>query len=110
MSETTNIKSRNSEHRSIENRSSEHRSIKSRGTVTIDVEHCKGCDLCIPACPPGVLAMSTAVNHMGYRYPELYAGCTGCGACLYVCPDFVFEVFRFETPVMTEVETTEVTA
>ena len=28
-------------------------SIKSRGTVTIDVEHCKGCDLCIPACPPG---------------------------------------------------------
>ena len=47
------------------------RTIKSRGTVTIDVEHCKGCDLCIPACPPGVLAMSTAVNHMGYRYPEL---------------------------------------
>ena len=55
--------------------------IKSRGTVTIDVEHCKGCDLCIPACPPGVLAMSTAVNHMGFRYPELYPGCTGCAAC-----------------------------
>ena len=35
------------------------KTIKSRGTVTIDVEHCKGCDLCIPACPPGVLAMST---------------------------------------------------
>ena len=29
--------------------------IKSRGTVTIDVEHCKGCELCIPACPPEVL-------------------------------------------------------
>ena len=56
--------------------------IKSRGTVTIDVEHCKGCELCIPACPPGVLAMSTAVNHMGYRYPELYAGCTGCNHML----------------------------
>jgi 2-oxoglutarate ferredoxin oxidoreductase subunit delta len=86
------------------------KTIKSRGTVTIDVDHCKGCDLCIPACPPGVLAMSTAVNHMGYRYPELHPGCTGCAACSYVCPDFVFEVFRFETPVMTEVETTEVTA
>ena len=84
--------------------------IKSRGTVTIDVDHCKGCDLCIPACPPGVLAMSTAVNHMGYRYPELYPGCTGCAACSYVCPDFVFEVFRFETPVVTEVGSPEVTA
>jgi 2-oxoglutarate ferredoxin oxidoreductase subunit delta len=77
--------------------------IKSRGTVTIDIDHCKGCDLCIPACPPGVLAMSVEVNHMGYRYPELYPGCTGCAACSYVCPDFVFEVFRFDQPVLTEV-------
>jgi 2-oxoglutarate ferredoxin oxidoreductase subunit delta len=77
--------------------------IKSRGTVTIDVAHCKGCDLCIPACPPGVLAMSTEVNHMGYRYPQLSPGCTGCGACLYVCPDFVFEVYRYEQPVVTTV-------
>jgi 2-oxoglutarate ferredoxin oxidoreductase subunit delta len=78
--------------------------IKSRGTVTIDVAHCKGCDLCIPACPPGVLAMTTTeVNHMGYPYPQLSPGCTGCGACLYVCPDFVFEVYRFEQPVVTEI-------
>jgi 2-oxoglutarate ferredoxin oxidoreductase subunit delta len=78
--------------------------ITSRGTVTVDVEHCKGCELCIPACPPKVLTMSTAVNRMGYRYPELHPGCTGCAACLYVCPDFVFEVFRFETPVVHDVE------
>jgi 2-oxoglutarate ferredoxin oxidoreductase subunit delta len=77
--------------------------VKSRGTVTIDVNHCKGCELCIPACPPKVLTMSTAVNHMGYAYPELAPGCTGCAACLYVCPDFVFEVFRFETPQVSEV-------
>ena len=74
----------------------------SRGTVTIDVEHCKGCDLCIPACPPEVLTMSTAVNRMGYRYPELHPGCTGCAACSYVCPDFVFEVFRYDTPQVEE--------
>ncbi|HEX5616380.1 MAG TPA: 4Fe-4S dicluster domain-containing protein [Acidimicrobiia bacterium] len=78
--------------------------VKSRGTVTIDTEHCKGCQLCIPACPPGVLTMSSAVNHMGYPYPELHAGCTGCAACLYVCPDFVFEVFRFHEPVVHDVE------
>jgi 2-oxoglutarate ferredoxin oxidoreductase subunit delta len=43
--------------------------IKTRGTVTVDVETCKGCELCIPACPPKVLEMSTAVNKKGYRYP-----------------------------------------
>ena len=68
----------------------------SRGTVTIDVERCKGCELCIPACPPGVLAMSTARNGLGVPYPELLPGCTGCGACLLVCPDFCFEVYRFD--------------
>ena len=77
--------------------------ITSRGTVTINVEQCKGCDLCIPACPPGVLRMSEAVNAKGYRYPELRPGCTGCGACLLVCPDFVFAVYQYQTPVRHEV-------
>jgi 2-oxoglutarate ferredoxin oxidoreductase subunit delta len=70
----------------------------SRGTVTIDVESCKGCELCIPVCPPEVLIMSKGVNAQGYRYPELVAGCTGCNACLQICPDFVFEVYRFAKP------------
>jgi 2-oxoglutarate ferredoxin oxidoreductase subunit delta len=77
--------------------------IKSRGTVTIAVDRCKGCELCIPACPPNVLTMSDAVNHMGFPYPELRPGCTGCAACLYVCPDFVFEVFRFDQPQIHEI-------
>ena len=77
--------------------------ITSRGTVVIDVERCKGCELCIPACRPGVLRMSSVVNETGYRYPELLAGCTGCQACHAVCPDFVFEVYKFDTPVATEV-------
>jgi 2-oxoglutarate ferredoxin oxidoreductase subunit delta len=76
--------------------------IQSRGTVTIDVERCKGCELCIPACPPEVLVMSTRRNSMGAEYPELEPGCTGCGACLLVCPDFCFEIFRFEEPVLHE--------
>lgn len=70
----------------------------SRGTVTIARERCKGCELCIPACPPRVLEMSEGVNGMGFSYPELRAGCTGCSACLLVCPDFVFEVYRFDEP------------
>ena len=74
-----------------------------RGTVTIDTEACKGCELCIPACPPEVLVMTSEVNETGYRYPALLPGCTGCRACLDVCPDFCFEVFKYDTPVEIEV-------
>ena len=77
--------------------------VESRGTVAIAVERCKGCELCIPACPPGVLSMSEQHNGLGVPYPELRPGCTGCSACLLVCPDFCFEVYQYETPVLHEV-------
>jgi 2-oxoglutarate ferredoxin oxidoreductase subunit delta len=72
---------------------------QAKGTVVIATERCKGCELCVPACPPGVLSMSQTVNRQGYRFPELAAGCTGCTACLLICPDYVFEVWRYPTDV-----------
>ena len=73
--------------------------VLTRGTVVIDVEACKGCDLCIDACPPHVLVMTEhVVNTRGYRYPLLLAGCTGCRACAQICPDFVFQVYKYDTP------------
>jgi 2-oxoglutarate ferredoxin oxidoreductase subunit delta len=74
-----------------------------RGTVNIDTRVCKGCELCIVACPPRVLVMSDNVNELGYRYPRLLAGCTGCLACLQICPDFVFDVFKYDEPIELEV-------
>jgi 2-oxoglutarate ferredoxin oxidoreductase subunit delta len=65
-------------------------------TVTVDVEACKGCVLCVDVCPPHVLVMSEDVNRMGYRYPLLLDGCTGCELCFKICPDFCFEVYRGE--------------
>ncbi|WP_419929537.1 4Fe-4S dicluster domain-containing protein [Candidatus Poriferisocius sp.] len=76
-----------------------------RGTVVIDVEACKGCDLCIDACPPQVLEMTVhEVNTRGYRYPRLLAGCTGCQACAQICPDFVFQVYKYDTPLEMPLE------
>jgi len=68
----------------------------SRGTVEIATERCKGCTLCVPACPPRVLSMSSERNAIGAPYPLLRDGCTGCGACALVCPDYCFEVYRFD--------------
>jgi 2-oxoglutarate ferredoxin oxidoreductase subunit delta len=65
-----------------------------RATVTIDIETCKGCVLCVPVCPPRVLVMSESVNGKGYRYPLLLEGCTGCELCAKVCPDYCFAVYR----------------
>jgi 2-oxoglutarate ferredoxin oxidoreductase subunit delta len=74
-----------------------------RGTLVIDVEACKGCELCIDACPPHVLEMTgTEVNTRGYRYPVLHPGCIACHLCTAICPDFVFQVYRYAEP-MTDV-------
>ena len=70
-----------------------------RGALVIEVDQCKGCELCIPACPVDVLSMSKEVNALGYSFPVLAPGCTGCTACQKVCPDFVFEVYRLDEPV-----------
>jgi 2-oxoglutarate ferredoxin oxidoreductase subunit delta len=80
--------------------------VLTRGTVVIDVDACKGCDLCIDACPPRVLVMTSGddVNGRGYRYPRLLPGCTGCRACSQICPDFVFQVYKYATPVELELE------
>jgi 2-oxoglutarate ferredoxin oxidoreductase subunit delta len=72
--------------------------VRSTGTLVIAADRCKGCELCIPACPPQVLSMSREKNARGYYYPVLAEGCTGCTACHLVCPDYVFEVYRFVAP------------
>lgn len=61
---------------------------KSRGMVFFRVEECKGCALCVDACPVNVLELSDELNSHGY-HPSTYKGegCTGCGVCFYVCPE-----------------------
>jgi 2-oxoglutarate ferredoxin oxidoreductase subunit delta len=67
------------------------------GRVVIDVERCKGCELCREACPPDVLALAEDLNVKGYRPVILLDpnhDCTGCALCATVCPDGCITVYR----------------
>jgi 2-oxoglutarate/2-oxoacid ferredoxin oxidoreductase subunit beta len=63
-------------------------------TVLVEKDRCKGCGLCLHACPSHVLAMSHEINARGYFYPlvEHPDDCSGCRACVLVCPDLAMQV------------------
>lgn len=71
---------------------------KAIGTVDLDIEICKGCELCIKVCPVNVLEMSREFNTIGFRYPILLDGCTGCEMCALICPDFCFTAIYRNIP------------
>ena len=72
---------------------------KIKGTVVIDTERCKGCNLCVKACPLEVLGLQPReVNNRGYHFalmknPEM---CIGCQSCALVCPDGCISVYRVQ--------------
>jgi len=41
---------------------------KVRGAVVVNIEGCKGCGVCVPACPSDVLELAKQVNGKGYHY------------------------------------------
>ena len=64
--------------------------------IVIDTEKCKGCTLCIRACPKKLIIMSDKFNKKG-AHPAEFSGekdCSGCGFCFMVCPDVVIEVWK----------------
>ena len=66
-----------------------------KGSVVFDIETCKGCELCIEACPQESIQLSPNINAQGYHYVVLVKdNCTGCTNRALVCPDAVITVYR----------------
>jgi 2-oxoglutarate ferredoxin oxidoreductase subunit delta len=69
--------------------------------VKILTRYCKGCELCVAACPKGMLEMSEELTEIGVRpaRPKAGAECIGCTLCYQVCPDAAIEIWETsETP------------
>ncbi len=65
--------------------------------ITVDENLCKGCELCVKACPRGIIALSPdRINAKGYHPAELIdeSKCTGCSSCGIMCPDTAIIVER----------------
>jgi 2-oxoglutarate ferredoxin oxidoreductase subunit delta len=72
----------------------------SRGRPEFDRERCKGCTLCVGACPEKILAMSrTTFNRQGVPFAECFdeSRCTACLSCAIICPDMAIRVIRLVT-------------
>lgn len=69
---------------------------KFRGTVVVNTERCKGCELCVVACPAHALAMSSNTNTKGYNYACMAneEACVGCASCGYVCPYGCLTIYK----------------
>jgi 2-oxoglutarate ferredoxin oxidoreductase subunit delta len=69
-----------------------------KGRVVINQELCKGCYLCIKACPVQVLGADTQPNSSG-SYPSRALNiekCIACGNCYTLCPDVCIDVYELE--------------
>ncbi|MDD3064746.1 MAG: 4Fe-4S binding protein [Endomicrobiaceae bacterium] len=64
--------------------------------ITVNNDRCKGCGLCINACPKKCISFSQNLNKIGYHYAVLEneKNCIGCGFCYQVCPDVCIEVYK----------------
>lgn len=65
--------------------------------VTFNEDLCKGCSLCVGACPKGIIKLSeTRLNIKGHHPAEItdQSSCIACAFCATMCPDCVITVER----------------
>ncbi|KAA6352251.1 4Fe-4S dicluster domain-containing protein [termite gut metagenome] len=71
---------------------------KIKGAIVVDTNRCKGCNLCVVACPLKVISLAKEVNIKGYNYvyQALEDVCNGCSSCAIVCPDGCISVYKLK--------------
>ncbi|MDN5293569.1 MAG: 2-oxoglutarate ferredoxin oxidoreductase subunit delta [Eubacteriales bacterium] len=64
--------------------------------IVFDEERCKGCGLCIDACPQGIVVLAEHLNRQGFHPATVKERerCQGCALCAVMCPDMVIEVTK----------------
>lgn len=62
--------------------------------VWVNTARCKACDICVDACPAGVLSMRAEPGSTLGAMIEIIApeSCIGCNECELSCPDFAIYV------------------
>ncbi len=63
--------------------------------VTFNKNLCKGCGLCVDACPAKIIFLNKdEINTKGYHPATvvLMEKCKGCAMCATMCPDIVITV------------------
>lgn len=64
--------------------------------VIFNEDKCKGCGLCIDACPKKIISFNEKLNVKGYHpafvKKEKMKDCIGCASCGRMCPDCVITV------------------
>lgn len=68
-----------------------------KGTVVVNQQRCKGCNLCVVACPTKTLSLHpTEINEKGYHFAYMQTPdtCIGCSNCGLVCPDGCITVYK----------------
>ena len=65
--------------------------------VTFREERCKGCGLCVNACPRKIVSLDESkLNSQGHHPAHVVEmdKCIGCACCATMCPDCVIKVER----------------
>ena len=63
--------------------------------ITFRTDACKGCGLCVEACPKNLVSISLDVINKNGHHPATVKdteACVGCASCALMCPDCVIKI------------------